>query len=92
MANYNSDDIERITAKIFNIVECTNATLFDGKAMPICPRFESLSREQQLTAYEGMKQRIKNEGLQAYINRKRGVWGSRATDSVIAELKAEKYI
>lgn len=83
---YTTNEIIRITQDIFDIVECTNATLFDGGGLPICPRFEHLTKEQKETAFEGMQVRIEREGLQNYIERKRGAWGTSATEAVIEHL------
>jgi len=86
------EEIREVTKSIFNVVECTNATLFDGRGQPICPIFEGLTKDQKQTAFEGMKARISSEGLRNYIERKRLVWGTRTTDAVIEYLSAGKLL
>jgi len=89
---YSEEQIRYITAGIFNIVECANVTLFDGKGQPICPLFGNLSPNQHLMAYAGMKDRIDKEGLRGYINRKAPIWGKVATDRVLEFLAREKLL
>lgn len=85
-------EIMEITRTIFNTVECTNVTLFDGRGFPICPLFSGLTEDQKQTAYSGMKTRIEKEGLRNYIERKRIAWGTRATENVVESLLASNLL
>jgi len=90
--DYRDEQIREIAGIIFDTVECTNATLYDGRGSPICPLFKTLSPSQQVQAFEGLKSRINTEGLQQYIQRKQLIWGKAATDRVLENLKSRSLI
>ena len=88
---YTQEEIKEIAEGVYDTAASMTATVY-AQARPIYRSFGSLSQEEKEMAHRGMEDRIKREGLLGYIERKRSVWGNRATDAVVSRLKSRGFI